>query len=520
MRSEDALQQTVLRTTHMPSTQDRLRHGLAQRWPQLYGLVLVLTALPGAVFPFAFPLLGVAMLASLVGQLFALDTGFSFQLFLSHLALLVLAGAMSWYLWQERPALPQGRRLDAREAPLLYPLLADLQQHFGKVDFEQIILSPEYELRVERTPVNGYPLRLRNSLIIGLPVLESLSAPQLQVLLAREVGYLAQARRRPGAWLMAVNDISRAYRSHYRAGWGPQQLLPRLFYALHAPVYAWMSQEHGRQEQRLANHHPMELINDDVVAQALVSDHFAQYVMHHQYWPAIYKGAQRHPTPKHPPYLNLENYMRRAYRKGASAYWLTHVLGHYQKTPHGPTLAEHLQEIGHSRIPEPRGFDQPASRQLLPARLDAIRVQMDRAWLDENLAAWKQQYSQNQRQWERMKQLIVQAQNGRLSAEDAWECAQLIQAQLNDRQEVSGYYRQLLTACPDCARLHYFIGRYLLAGNEADGVQAIESAMRQDAGYVPDGCQLITRYLMRTGQRKAAQEYRRKALAYGVTAAD
>jgi len=518
MRSEDAMQQTVLRSAHMPSTQERLRSGLARRWPHAYTGLVALTALIGALFPFAFPLLAIAMLASLVGQLLAIGEGFSVQLFLSHLALLVLAGAMSWYLWQERLELPRGRRLDAREAPLLFPLLADLQQQYGKAEFEQIILSPDYELRVERTPHSGYPLRLRNSLIIGLPALESLSVVQLQVLLAREVGYLAHVRRRPGAWLAAMNDIARAYQRHYRAGWGPQQLLPRLFYSAYAPICQRLGREHVRREQRVADQYPMERINDEVVAQAFVTDHFAQYVMHHQFWPAIYKGAQRHPTPKHPPYANLENYMRRAYRKGVSAYWLTHVLGHYQKTPQSPSLAEHLAEIGHSRVPEPQGFEQPASRQLLPAKLDAIRVQMDRAWLDENLEAWKHQYSANRSQWERMKGLIAQAQTGKLSADDAWECAQLIQANLNDQQEISGYYKQLLTACSGCAKLHYFIGRHLLSGNDREGMRAIESAMRLDEQYVQEGCQLITRYLLRTGQRKAAQEYRRKALAHEVTA--
>ena len=516
MRSEDAMQQTVLRTMRMPSARDRLRSSLAVRWPHAYRALLCAAALLGVAAPLAFPLVAVLMVPPLIEQLGRIGSGFSVQVFLAALATLVLAGAMTWYLWRERIALPAGRRIDAKDAPLLFPLLKDLQQHFGEVGIDQVLLSPDYELKVERTPRNGFPLHLHTTLTIGLPVLESLSTVHVQVLLAREIGYLARAPRRPGAWLSAMDDVAQAYRRHFRSGWGPQQLVLRVFYRFFAPAYHWLSQEHARGEQRVRDQFPMELINDEVVAQALVSNHFAQYVMHHQFWPAIYRNARRHPTPKHPPYSSLESFMRRVHQKGVTDYWLNHVLADYQTTARSPSLAEHLAEIGHHRITPPRGFEQPASRQLLPARLDAIRVQMDRQWLDENLADWKREYSASKGQWERMKRLIAKAQNSSISADEAWECAQLIQKNLNDQAQVSRFYKQLLTACQGCAKLHYFIGRHLLSGNDRDGILAIESAMQTDHGYVQEGCQLITRYLMRTGRRKEAQEYRRKALAHDM----
>ena len=519
MNSNEALQQTILRSEMSPGTRERLLKTLAERWPHAYTAALIGAAVTALSLPLAFPLLALYMLAQAIEQLTLIGSGFDWQVLMTSLAIAAGAGYMTVYLLRLHIPMPIGRKLDVWEAPLLYPLIDDLVKSFKAPRIHQVLLSNDYELRLQRTPVSGYPYRCRNTLVIGLPVLESLSTSQLQVLLAREIGYLAHGRKRVGAWLALTGEILDEYRAFFARGWGPQQLLMRAFYNVTAPMYRAFSRLHCRREQLIADQHAMDLINDAVVVDALVAHHFTQYMLRHRFWPNLFNAAKQLPNPKYLPYSTIAPFMKKTREKGATAYWLNHVLAKYSIDRESPTLHEHLDAIGHRVVTPLKNIERNAAAQLLGDKAAAIRRQLDHQWLDNNLGEWQRRYSESRAEWERMKKLIARAQAGELESEEAWACAQLIQKNLGDQKEVSHYFKALLKACPNCAKLHYFIGRHLLSGNDRDGIRALESAMRLDNNYAQEGYQLITRYLMRTGRRQDAQEYRRKALAHQVDAA-
>jgi len=64
---------------------------------------------------------------------------------------------------------------------------------------------------------------------------------------------------------------------------------------------------------------------------------------------------------------------------------------------------------------------------------------------------------------------------------------------------------------PKDARIGLFIGRYLLSINDADGVQALEDAMRSDDRIRPTACQIIAQFMAGRGKEKYAQIYLRRA---------
>lgn len=433
-----------------------------------------------------------------------------------------LAAGALWLtrqMWRERVAPVPGIEITRGQAPQLFALIGRLQAHFGPAPLDRVLLTAGHELTLVHSPRRALPFGLQRTLKIGLPLLLTCSPRHVEVLLARPLGAMNGARGRPGAWVDIANDLFAAYRRHYAGRWSPQAVMLRPALSLFSPLFDWLSLPARRRQALAADGYAMEIISDLEVREALVQEAVTRRYLETDFWPRFLALATRSPRPPRPVFAALRRANGAGLDKAQVRRWMEEAWGEAEDAPdETPGLRRRLEAIGHDRAEPPTAFSENAATVLLGADLAPLERRVEEAWLKCHLPAWKARHRRTQAERRRLQALMDKAGGGQLAGDEAWEYTLLAQRHLAGPQ-ILLHYERLLAAAAQDARVQFYIGRFLLGLKDPRGVEALERAMALDHRHTVSACRLITRYMMDTGAKQVAQEYRRRALEYQTHAA-
>ena len=165
----------------------------ALRRPWLYKMRVLALALLGYGY-IAFMLVGL-LLTSVISVVALKALGAKLAL-----GLLVLMWMVLKALWVKLDA-PQGRRVTQKEAPELFAMINDLRKGLKAPRFHRVLITDDFNACVVQTPRLGVFGWYRNYLVIGLPLMKTLSVEQFRAVLAHEFGHLAGGHGRVSNWI-------------------------------------------------------------------------------------------------------------------------------------------------------------------------------------------------------------------------------------------------------------------------------------------------------------------------------
>ena len=155
--------------------------GEARRRPDAYRMKVLLLAMLGNGYLFAVVLLVFLMLAGLVASIYWLK-GWVVKLVLIVGGFLLLVLRALWI----RIEPPAGRPIGAGEAPELFALIDGLREQLRAPRFHEVLVTDDFNAGVVQSPrlgIFGWP---RNYLLVGLPLMKSLTVEQFKAVLAHE----------------------------------------------------------------------------------------------------------------------------------------------------------------------------------------------------------------------------------------------------------------------------------------------------------------------------------------------
>jgi hypothetical protein len=416
---------------------------------------------------------------------------------------------------------PRGLAVEPQRAPELYALIDELSHEFPGARLDEVRLTPDWSLELARVPASGYPYAWRRCLLLGVPTLLGSSPTHMRIHIAHALARLSRIYTRPSGWVTLLADLWSRHREAHAEGLTPPQMILRAFFGWYAPLYALIAAPAQRAEVLRADERVLAVSNDLDIREAIVTGWVMRRLLEGEYWPSYLKLASRHAHPPYPPYAHMARSLPRGVDRKTAARWLETAMEDYvAHGSHGPTpsLAERLVAIGHERVGDIGQVEPVAAQTLLGGHLVPILNVFDTRWLAANKTEWAARYARTEGEKQRLSELERQAELAPLAGEEAWEYVRLV-ARYHDATEVTLRYKTLLTGGLDHARASFYIGRYLLAQRDPEGVRALERAMALDEGHTVSACRLITRYMVETGAKRFAQFYRRKALAYEAHAA-
>jgi len=413
-------------------------------------------------------------------------------------------------LWVHFPP-PEGTRIHPKQAKPLFELLKDIQKQLKGPKIHTVLLTSEFNAAIIQNPrlgAFGWP---KNYLIIGLPLMQALSAPQFTAVLAHEYGHLSGAHSRFSAWIYRIrrtwSQIVEGLEK--RDNWGIT--LFNRFFEWYIPFFNAYSFVLARLNEYEADRSSAEFIGSNYAAQALINVSIKSQFLDQTFWPKLYAEANNSESPPYKPFSALPIAFNAGISPHHSKYWLKKALEEYTCTEDThPCLTDRLESLGEkAEIPEP--IEKNAAQYLFGENYPSLTQKMNRSWLQGIKTQWQERFHYAQSSKAQLKHLKNKAKKTILSLDEMWQQAALTE----EFEGVEAAFPLYQTVIKNYARhpyANYALGRILLERDDERGIRFIEKAMDNDGESIISGCELIYNFLTHRKREQEAKVYIKKAL--------
>jgi Zn-dependent protease with chaperone function len=423
-------------------------------------------------------------------------------------ALVVLVYLVIRALWIKLDP-PRGRPLSPLTCPRLFELIENVRTRAGAPPVAQVLLTNEFNASVVQMPRLGLFGGSRNLLLLGLPLMQALSAPELESVIAHEFGHLSGAHGRFGAWIYRL-----------RAGW--TRLLEALtqeqhwgaavfkrFFDWYAPLFNAYSFVQARQQEYEADRVSVEAVGPDTAASALLRVNVQSDFLGEKFWPAVFKRAETDPVPALSPFTMLGLAFTQSNGDPSARNWLSRSLTRrtgYDDTH--PCLADRLAAIGVAPfVPDPIATN--AADALLGTASEVLQRQMDDHWRSEIKGWWGERHQFVSTARARLAELERQRETAPLNDAELWERAQLTEDIVTADAALPAY-DEVLSRDPRHVGALLRRGMILLERDDDTGIASLEAAQQLDERAEQSVCAALSAFHRRRGRDAEARPFEQR----------
>lgn len=421
--------------------------------------------------------------------------------------LLILIWAVLKALWV-RLEPPAGRRIVKREAPALFEMINDLRRRLRAPSFHRVLITDEFNACVVQTPRLGVFGWHRNYLIIGLPLMKSLTVEQFRAVMAHEFGHLAGGHGRVSNWIYRLRLSWYRLMDSLTADGRFGTFLFRRFFKWYVPYFTACSFPLARANEYEADAAAGRLTSPEAIAQALTAVEVVGSYLHERYWTDIHRSAENLPQPAFAPYSRLADQLSVDMETAPTQHWLDHALD--RKTTSGdthPSLSDRLSALKQTpqlRLPSREN----RADLLLGAVLEPITSELDCRWEEAILPTWQQRYETASQGRARLQELEASlTQGAALNSPEAYERACLTEAFGSGAEAALSQFQYLHEQEPDNPVVCFALGARLLDRDDAEGLILVQRATELDDETKLHGYELLRDYCWKHGQEAVAHAW-------------
>ena len=406
---------------------------------------------------------------------------------------------------------PQGIEISKHEAPELFAVIDELSQKLNSPNFHHVLISEDFNAAVVQRPRLGIFGWHENYLIIGLPLMQSLTEAQFTAVLAHEFGHLSKNHARTANWI---------YRQRIR--WAQLHMLIeqnasridiifRPFFKRFVPYFAAYSFPIARANEYEADRISADLTSAETAAETLSTVNVIGCYLNEEFWPKIFNRAEDLPQPHIAPYLGYVQQLSEYLQSGTTGHWLEQSLNQrtgFEDTH--PSLSDRLNAIGQpaKAVFAERGT---AAARLLGARLNEITAAFDCKWQADVLEAWQKHHQAILEQKEYLAQINAKAAQGMaLSLEEKFDQADLTGRIAHQPEAAFQLMEQLYRENPEDPQACFMYGQHLIIQKNELGVKALEKAMQLNEFSTLRCCELLQQYYGGQGDEAQAAKYQQQ----------
>ncbi len=303
---------------------------------------------------------------------------------LIQLALIGIGAAFTWAIYKLKFSPPTGLDVTEEKFPHLFKLIEELREDFGKPNISRIILRDKYEIRVIKTPRSHMPFLNTSTLIIGLPVLLTMSPLYFRALLARRIGQLSTQHTPVTTRLYFLNDIWAQFTISCKKSKNKVTKILSYFFQLYSPLYQTIVMPLIQEEELEADSYGMDLINDRDMVECIVYEEVVSHFLKNKFWPKIYHMAKRTKTPEFMPYSQMTKVIKAGITDGEISEVIQAALKVDINHPAPePSLPKRLNHLGHAKPLPPKKLNKTAADYYLGSSLAKIIQLFDKRWLSK-----------------------------------------------------------------------------------------------------------------------------------------
>lgn len=474
---------------------------------------LKLAALAALGYGVIFLLLAV-LIVLLGGTLYGAFFSTAFLIILIKKKIIIVLAMAIWLLVKSlfvRIKAPEGLRLAREDYPALWREIDDLRNKLKALPVHNVVMVPDMNAAVAQTPRLGLFGPCKNTLVLGLELLMTLSPAQARAVLGHEFGHLSGEHGRFGNWIYRKR-LTWARIGSVIEGEGGASVAPMSrFINWYVPRLAGYSFALARQQEYEADAVAAGLSSKEDAAAALVLVQVRDAITREEFWKPLLKRAIADPEPETETFTRLFHYLKSSNPNPAlaEAKIAEAMRGKTDFTDTHPALRDRLEAL--ATYPSIGVNSDTAAEHWLGARLGEVLSHFDRQWHEANADAWRNRHAMAAEATERLKTLSAKPA-GDLTQIEFWNVAALTEEFMPGVDPLP-IYRAYAKKYPDDADGPFTIGRILLLDRrDAAGLPFMEQAAENRAHREP-ACGLIAAYFRSNGNAEAAEHWLRQAEA-------
>jgi hypothetical protein len=336
---------------------------LSRYHPNAYMLLTLLAATGGYLFLFLFPALLVTMPATLYFSLPSAATPMQWFSVATQVMLTVLGATGSVTIASMRFTPPSGLKLDQRRFPRLHELLKELGDVYGNPRIDQVILRDRFDVRIVKTPRSGFSFTTSHTLVIGLPLLLTMSPIDVHALIARRIGQLKGKKNRINSWVYYLRDLWVQYLNHFNTHqhWLAWPL--RSFFAWYVPRYRSLSLGAARWSELKADLYTFQAMNDRDAVRAICGQAIIGDYLNNVFWPNIIETVKTSMNPENMAHARMAQLFQDGLPEKEMAVLLKRATAK-RSNPKSttPSLSERLNNMGQRKPLPPKPMPTSAAQ--------------------------------------------------------------------------------------------------------------------------------------------------------------
>ena len=388
---------------------------------------------------------------------------------------------------------PEGLALARTEGRALYDLVEDIRRAVEAPPVDSVTITGGFNASAVVVQSILGPLRRRRTLVLGLPVLTTLSTGELRAVIAHELAHFSGAHDPYAAWVYRTHRswvalraaLDRRLATPVYVYWFIRWYVPRL-YAASADV--------ARHHEFVADAVAAKVAGSRATADALVAFESGARFEDCTHWPKVDISYETDAEPPRP-YSQMLTWNARV----TSTEVLDELLS-CDTEPKGthPSLPERLARLDEAARTPPSVCS--AGEELLGPELERLAARLDRRWGTENGEAWhrhRAEYRDRRASLERLAALDTP------TPDQLFKRAELVETLESPDQALPIYQAAAELGHPAASLA---AGRALLDRMDSTGIRLVEAAMDHDDRLVPEACRILAEYYRETNQELAARK--------------
>lgn len=472
--------------------------GLARNNPTSYRRRVIAAGLVGYSVIIGMLTLFVGLTLAMIALMITTGTGLAAE---AKLALLfgLLAFSLIRALWVS-PIPPDGVPLQADEAPRLFDMIERIRADTDGPAIHAVHVTDQMNAAITQESRLLF-LGGRNILFLGLPLLQALTQPEIEAVIAHEFGHFTGRHGHTAAFAYRVR--LRWAQLAERLPHGIVSGLLRRFFNWYGPWFAAYSFVMARQQEYEADRLAASVTGADVMANALIRI-TAQSDRFNAAWAVIWRQAPLRDDPPASPCRTIASALagEDADDRAAIARALDRVAD--MQDTH-PTLAQRLDALNRpATMPAPP--ERPAAPDLLAARFEALTDHFDAQWHEWADANWAEERRQRQTDEAEKAELAAGIATGNLERESLYRHAWLTEV-TETPERAAEAYALVLRHYPDATDARFRRGDMLLDMKNDSGIDLLLGAAQAQEALRIHAYRHIVDYLYGSDRAEEATLY-------------
>lgn len=408
---------------------------------------------------------------------------------------------------------PVGIYLNRTEFTKLFNLIDELTAKLKVPKLKYVLLTEDLNASVIQISKLGIFGWHENYLILGIPLMATLSYDEFRSVLAHEIGHLSGNHSRFNGWIFRLREtLAQMLEYMQRVNEGHPSIFVTPFVKWYIPFFDAYSFVLARTNEYDADKFALRIAGAENCALSLIKIELVNGFIKNKFWNHIYQQIEYQPKPPADAYTQLLKALSEPNTFKSNYDFLKKALA--RKTNNldtHPCLTQSLKNLGYKSFPKSLldkciSSQRSAAELLLGKKLPELVLNLDRRWQQQVEAFWWQRYAVTQEILQEIKVLSESACKT-LNIEDDWKLACLY-LEINRKELLLKQLYKIIERKPDYVDAHYLLGQFLLKEGNIEGVKHLEKALSLNINLTDESLKLLYQFFWQRGEVKKANRYR------------